>query len=308
MRRRWRATGALWAVLAGALLLSACGPVLDGATVRAGTIAVVAAEDQYGDVASQVGGRFVSVASVESTPNVDPHEFEVSPAIARAVSGARVVVENGLGYDAFMAGIVAASPDAGRRTLDAQHLLGLPDTTPNPHLWYSPRTMVVVASALAAAFASIQPAHASYFRARAEMFDRSLAPLQRAIAAVRSDHHMAAVATTEPVADYLLAAMGLENRTPWRFQADVMNGVDPSAQDEAFVTSIVADHAVGALVYNRQVTDQLTQGLLDAARAAHVPTVGVTETMPVGDTYQHWMLAAVSAVSDAFQRPAATGR
>jgi zinc/manganese transport system substrate-binding protein len=279
-------------------LVSGCGSATF--IVRAGTIAVVAAENQYGNVAAQVGGQYVSVTSVESNPNTDPHSYEVSPDVAQEISVAQVVIQNGIGYDDFMSKIEAASPSSARRVLIVQHLLGLPDTTPNPHLWYNPATMPKVADALAADFAAIQPAHAAYFQANATTFIASLDPWLQALAAFKAQYGGTPVATTEPVADYMLTAAGADNLTPFRLQADIMNGVDPSPQDLSSQTALFAQHKVKVFVYNQQVTDTLTQSFITAAQSAHIPVIGVYETMPTpGFTYQSWMLAEVNALTNA---------
>ena len=119
---------------------------------------------------SQVGGRYVQVSAIMSNPNTDPHTFEAALAVAREVARAQLVVQNGLGYDTFMTTIESAAPSGGRKVIDVQQLLGLPDSTPNPHLWYKPATMPKVADAIAAGLAAIQPAHAAYFRASAAAF------------------------------------------------------------------------------------------------------------------------------------------
>jgi zinc/manganese transport system substrate-binding protein len=270
-------------------------------------IAVVAAENTYGNVAAQVGGRYVVITSVESNPSTDPHTYEVSPSVAQAVSTANVVVQNGDGYDGFMNTIESSSPDASRHVVDVQHLLGLPDTTSNPHFWYSPTTMPQVAAALAGAFSEVMPAHAAYFVANASRFDASLAPWLRAIAQLKGIGAATPVATTEPVADDLLAAIGATNLTPMSFQLDVMNGTDPSPQDVSFESNLLTQHHVKVLVYNQQVTDTLTQSFVTAAQQARVPVVGVYETMPTpGYTYQTWMLAETKALQRAIQGHAST--
>ena len=96
--RRWILLAALGA--GAAVLVGGCGST--GFAVRPGTIAVVAAENQYGDVAAQIGGVDVSVISVESNPNTDPHSYEVSPDVADEIGSAQVVIQNGIGYDDFM--------------------------------------------------------------------------------------------------------------------------------------------------------------------------------------------------------------
>jgi zinc/manganese transport system substrate-binding protein len=235
-----------------------------------------------------------------SNPNTDPHTFEASASTGRLVNAARLVVQNGLGYDTFMDTIEKAVPDSGRRTIVVQKLLGLPDSTPNPHLWYDPATMPKVADAIADNLAAIQPGHAAYFKANAKTFTNSLSAWINAIGSFKQHYPGTPVATTEPVADYLLQALGADNKTPWAFQADVMNGTDPSAQDVAIERSLFTEHKVTAFVYNQQVTDSLTESFISLAHANHIPVVGVYETMPEpGYHYQSWMLAEVRALHNA---------
>ena len=204
-----------------------------------------------------------------SNPSTDPHTFEASASTGRLVNAARLVVQNGLGYDTFMDTIEKAVPDSGRRTIVVQELLGLPDSTPNPHLWYDPATMPKVADAIAANLAAIQPSHAAYFKANAKTFTNSLSAWINAIGTCKQHYPGTPVATTEPVADYLLRALGADNKTPWAFQADVMNGTDPSAQDVAIERSLFTEHKVKAFLYNQQVTDSLTESFISlAARTA----------------------------------------
>jgi zinc/manganese transport system substrate-binding protein len=280
-------------------LVSACGAT-SGQPVAAGTIAVVAAENEYGNVAAQIGGKDVSVTSIESNPNTDPHTYEVSPSVAEEVGAALVVIQNGVGYDSYMTRILSASPSQTRKVIVVQHLLGLPDSTPNPHLWYDPTTMPKVANALAADYAALKPADASYFTANATRLIASLDPWLQALSSFKSRYAGTPVATTEPVADYMLQAAGADNLTPFKFQADIMNGVDPAPQDVSLETSLFTQHKVKVLVYNQQVTDTLTQTFISAAQSAKIPVIGVYETMPTpGYNYQSWMLAEVTALQKA---------
>jgi zinc/manganese transport system substrate-binding protein len=267
--------------------------------VASGLIAAVGAENEYANVISQIGGRYVSVTAVESNPNTDPHSYEASPSVARLVSSARVVVQNGLGYDSYMDDIENASANSARKVIDVQKLLGLPDSTPNPHLWYEPGTMTAVARALAGDLSAIEPAHASYFHANETRFARSLAPWYAALKAFATRYPKTPVATTEPVADYMLAAAGTVDLTPFTFQADVMNGVDPAPQAVTLEDSLFSGHRVRAFLYNQQVTDSLTQSFVSAAKKNGIPVVGVYETMPTGYDYQSWMLAEVNALTKA---------
>ena len=164
---------------AAVLLASACSSASGASGTGTGSsssaaIVAVGAENEYADVISQVGGRYVKAAAIMSDPATDPHTFEASAQVAREVSAARLVVQNGLGYDTFMKTIENAAPDPRRKVIVVQNLLGLPDSTPNPHLWYQPGTMTAVANAVAADLSALQPAHASYFKANAAAFASSL--------------------------------------------------------------------------------------------------------------------------------------
>jgi zinc/manganese transport system substrate-binding protein len=289
-------------MLAGAALLaSACSSSsAAGSPGSAGAIVAVGAENEYADVISQVGGKYVQVTAVMSNPNTDPHTFEASASVARTVSAAQLVVQNGVGYDRFMNTIESAVPSSSRKLIVVQDLLGLPAGTPNPHLWYKPGTMSAVANAIAADLAAIQPAHASYFKANAALFVESLNAWSQALAAFKARYPDTPVATTEPVADYMLQAVGADNLTPFAFQADIMNGTDPSAQDVAVERSLFTQHRVKVLVYNQQVTDSLTESFVTLAHANGIPVVGVYETMPVpGYHYQSWMLTELQDLQKA---------
>jgi zinc/manganese transport system substrate-binding protein len=312
MHRPGRRLASAVAVLtAVALALGAAGCSKSGSPqtdARSGVISAVGAENEYASVLSQVGGRYVRVSAIVDNPNTDPHTFEASPQVAQEVSAAQLIVQNGVGYDGWISRIESASSGAGRRVIVVQHLLGLPDSTPNPHLWYSPKTMPAVAKAIAADLSALLPARKAYFAARLRRFDASLRPWLTAIAAFRAKYHDVTAATTEPVADYLLTAMGIRNLTPFGFQADIMNGVDPAPEDIALEDGLLRGHKVSLFAYNEQVTDTLTASVRQTALGAGVPVVGVYETMPTGYDYQSWMLAETRAIEKAVTRRISTQR
>ncbi len=167
--KRKRAVPSVAAALLTAVALALAGST--PATAGTQTIRAVGAENEYANVISQIGGQYVSVSAIESNPNTDPHTFEASPSVAKLVSAAQVVVQNGVGYDTYMNTIEAASPNSSRKVIDVQQLLGLPDSTPNPHLWYKAATMPAVAKALVGDFSAIEPQHRAYFQANATKFE-----------------------------------------------------------------------------------------------------------------------------------------
>jgi zinc/manganese transport system substrate-binding protein len=280
---------------------SACGGGGRAIAAADGKILAVGAENQYANVIAQVGGRYVRVTALESNPNTDPHSFEASPSIAQTVADASLIVQNGLGYDTFMERIESASGGVGsnskRKVIDVQKLLGLPDSTVNPHLWYKTQTMPAVAKAIASDLSALAPAHAAYFQANAVRFEQSLTPWHKALQQFARQYPHTPVATTEPVGDYMLEAAGTVNMTPFSLQADIMNGLDPAPEDVTLQNSLFSSHRVKVFLYNQQVTDSLTQSFLEEAKRSGVPVVGVYETMPTpGYDYQSWMLAEVHAL------------
>src|SRR5271168_1905962 len=84
----------------------------------------VGLENQYADVLAQIGGPYVQVTAIQSDPNTDPHEFEVTPSVAASFHGADLVVENGLGYDSWADKMLEGTH---AKVLSAQALLHLPD-------------------------------------------------------------------------------------------------------------------------------------------------------------------------------------
>lgn len=267
-------------------LLSGCG----AGPATPGVLNAVGAESEYANVIQQIGGRYVHVTGIMSNPNIDPHTFEASSTDAELIYRASLVVQNGVGYDSFMNRLESATPNSHRTVVTAARVLGLPDSTANPHLFYKPGAMAAVAARIEAVLAHKLPAHSAYFRGRLKAFDRGLNAWSAAMARVRKDFPGAPVAVTEPVADYMLQAAGLSIRTPWSFQEAIMNSVDPSPQAVQIEQNLIKDRRVRVLVYNQQVVDSTTETLLKLAKKSHVPVVGVYETMPSGHDYQQWMV------------------
>lgn len=297
---------ARWLYAASALAIasvgSGCGVV--SPAHPPGIVNAVGAENEYANVIHQIGGRYVDVTAIMNNPNTDPHSFEASPRDARDVGLAQIVVQNGLGYDSFMTRLEQATPSAQRTVIQAGRVLHLPSEVQNPHVFYMPGAMDKVAEHIAQALEKIQPQHRVYFARRLAAFQASLAPWQKTLAKIHRQFPGAPVAVTEPVADYMLQGAGLDVKTPWSFQAAVMNSTDPSPEAAAQVRALLQHRDVKVLVYNQQAVDSTTEALLTLARNSGVPVVGVYETMPAGHTYQSWMQAEATAVFEALK----TGR
>ncbi|MDE2238328.1 MAG: zinc ABC transporter substrate-binding protein [Rhodospirillales bacterium] len=257
----------------------------------------VGLESQYADVLAQIGGPYVKVSAIQSNPNTDPHEFEVTPSVAQIFQRADLVVENGLGYDGWAAEMLEGTH---AKVLSAQKLLNLPDDTPNPHLWYRTDTMPAVAASAASFFEAKDPAHKAVYAANLKKFDTSLVPWKRALAQVKAKYAGAPIAVTEPVADYMLQEAGLKIMTPLSFELSIMNDTDPSPQDVAAEEALLRGRRVRVFAYNEQVTDPQTQSLLTLAKRHDVQVLPVYELMPASAAhYQDWMMQTTEALNQA---------
>jgi zinc/manganese transport system substrate-binding protein len=275
--------------------------LLSGTALAAPPIQVVAAENFYADIAQQIGGPEVEVASILNNPNQDPHDFEASPSTARQVADAALVIYSGADYDPWMKSLLDASPSDRRKVIVAANLVHRVSGD-NPHIWYDPATMPAVAAALTAEFSSRDPAHKADFEARLAAFEASLEPMLKKIAEMKQKHAGEAVTATEPVFGYMIEALGYEMRNQ-DFQLAVMNDTEPSASDLAAFQDDLENRKVKVLIYNNQVTDDMTEKLKELAQQSEIGIVGVTETLPAGMTYQSWMMDELTRLDKAMSGP-----
>lgn len=249
---------------------------------------VVAAENFWGNIAAQIGGRDVQVTSLITSPNADPHLFETDAQNAALLAQAQVVVENGAGYDSWMGSLLGA--DGGHpHIVNAASVLHVGGGDPNPHLWYDLPRVPRVAAAIAGALTSAAPRHAATFRHNLAIFDASLQPLDATLATIKKGFHNVSVAYTERLPGYLLADAHLDVKTPPGFARAVEDGTDPGAADTVAMRGLLTNHDINVLLYNVQTVTPVTAQMRALARQHRIPVVGVSETMPTkAATYQQW--------------------
>lgn len=264
-------------------------------------ITIVAAENFYGDIAMQLAGPNAAVSSILSNPDEDPHLFEVSPSVARNVSGARIVIYNGIDYDPWMFKLLRATTAGTRRVIVVADLAHK-KSGDNPHLWYEPSAMLLLARMVSSELADADPAHSEEYERRLQSFINSLTLLDTKIADLRRRYAGTPITATEPVFGYMATALGLKMRNEG-FQLAVMNNAEPRASDTAAFESDLKNRMVRVLLYNSQVTDTAAQRLLRLARQFNIPVVGVTETEPAGTNYQDWMISQLDALDKALSVP-----
>jgi zinc/manganese transport system substrate-binding protein len=298
-----RLTAPLFA--SAAVVLSLATLPLAGPAPPAGAaspkLAVVAAENFWGNIAGQLGGKAVSVTSLITNPNADPHLFETNALDAAKLAQAKVVIENGVNYDNWMHALLSA--DSGHPiVVTAANVLHVSGSDPNPHLWYDIPAVPKVAAAIAAALTKADPRGAASFKANLARFDASLQPLDATLATIRSQFTEAPVAYTERVPGYALAAAHLSVKTPVGFARAVEDGVDPGPADTLAMQLLLTDHKIDVLLYNVQTVTPVTTQIRALAKKSGIPIVGVSETMPAGaHTYQQWQESQLTALLHALE-------
>jgi len=283
-------------VLISALLFLAGAVMLHAQSSR--VINVVAAENFYGNIVQQIGGGLVSVTSVMSDPNVDPHEYESNVEDAKAIAHADLVIENAGGYDDWMDKLLSASPKVSRIVLKGFDLAvkKLPE---NEHVWYNVDNAQAISLAVSRSLQKLLPESAAVFMKNERAFQESLGVVRQKMAQVAGRYSGTPIALTETIFLYQALPLGLKVLTPFEFQKAIAEGNDPPADTVVETENQIRQRQVKILVYNEQTISSITSKVQDDAKAAGVPVVGVTETMPPGETYQTWMLRQLDELRSA---------
>jgi zinc/manganese transport system substrate-binding protein len=280
-----------------AFFLLASAVALNLTIAQAEPARIVAAENFYGDVAKQLGAADVSVTSILSNPDQDPHLFEASASTAKRIAEAQIVIFNGADYDPWMPKLLSASPRSKRKVIEVATLVHK-KAGDNPHLWYDPNTMPAVATSLIALLATIDSNHRANYEQRLSKFEEALKPINEKVAALRQKYAGVPITATEPVFGYMATAIGLDMRNE-DFQLAIMNGSEPSPSQIAAFENDLRTGAVKVLLYNNQVSEEMTKKMQTIARDSGVPVVGISETQPPGTTFQEWMLSQLNALEAA---------
>jgi len=272
-----------------------------------GAVQVVAGENFWGSLVSQIGGSHVNVTSILTDPNADPHEYESNAADARAIANACLVIVNGAGYDTWALNEIAASNTPHQTVLSVQQLLGLPVNV-NPHFWYSPYYVNTTVRAMYNDLVSIDPADSSYYRQQYAALNSSLwTSYMKQELIIKQQFAGTPVASTESIFVYMANATGLDIVTPPAFMEAVAEGNDPSSQDVATFQNQLneGNSTVRVLVYNEQTVTPLTQSLLALAAKNEIPYIRISETIqPQNYSFQAWMQGEVGELQDALNAAA----
>ena len=278
-------------------------------------LTIVSSTNVWGDVASSVGGDLVQVVSIIDSFSQDPHSYEASARDQLAVNDADVVVANGGGYDSFIDTLAEAAgnsnviyaflPEEGKEDdhaaeeedhateegdHDHDHAHG------NEHVWYDFHVVEDFAARLAEQLKTLDPDNAAQYTANLEEFLVGIESLEERAATVAGSVSGAKVISSEPVADYLLAELGLTNITPESFSQAIEEELDVSPADLLEIQNLISTNSVDLFVVNIQTGSVQIDALVERAETSGVAVIQVSELLPEDLGYLAWMEQNISAI------------
>jgi len=265
-------------------------------------VAVVAAENFWGSIASQLGGSHVAVTSIITNPNTDPHAYEPTAQDAITIARGQLVIENGVGYDPWAAKILASN-QGNQTVLNVGSLVGA-QPGDNPHRWYNPADVQLVIGQIVNDLSDLDPADQGYFMSQAKQFNSvALAQYDSVIATIKSHYNGTRVGASESIFAMLTPALGLNLITPPTFLRAISEGENPTIADIETIDNQINDHLIKIYVYNSQNVTPDVQAQLELAKAQHIPVATITETLqPASSTYQAWQTRQLQGIERALQR------
>lgn len=299
----------------GSVLLAACSssPHSSGSTTPAaqanGTVIhVVAAENFWGSIASQIGGEHTQVTSIITNPDTDPHSYEPTAGDAKNLAAAQFIIENGIGYDPWVPKLLAAD-QSHPTVLNVGDLVGVADGG-NPHRWYNPADVQSVIARMVTDFQRIDPTASAYFTTQSTTFNTvALKPYDDLIATIKAKYAGTPVGASESIFAMLAPALGLNLITPPTFLKAISEGTEVSAADKETIDNQIKTHQIKIYVYNSQNETPDVQAQLSEVKAEHIPYTTITETLaPANSTYQAWQIKQLMGIESALTQASHSGQ
>jgi zinc/manganese transport system substrate-binding protein len=290
------------------LVLAGCGSASGGGSGSGSppNLNVVAAENFWGSIATQLAGSKATVHSIIVNPATDPHSYEPTAQDGRTLATSQLAIVNGVGYDPWAPKLLAANPVSGRIVLTVGDLFGLKEGD-NPHRWYDPANVTAVAQTITADFKKLDPADASYFDQQLNAFETSgLAQYHALIAQIKSHYANVPVGATESIFALQAPSLGLKLITPYSFMKAISEGTDPNAQDIVTIQNQLASRQNKVWIYNSQNATPQIQKFNQLARSKGIPIATITETLdPASYSFQQWQVSQFKRIAQALHQ--ATG-
>ncbi|MGO0155510.1 metal ABC transporter solute-binding protein [Leuconostoc mesenteroides] len=261
-------------------------------------INIVASTDFYAEIAKTVVGEHGTATAIIKDANVSPEDYEPTTTVAKKVSGADIVLANGLGYDSWLNKLAKTSKNTKLVRIGEDVLNKKAGV--NPHLWNDPETMSKTANYLATELGKKDPKNRDYYKENAKKYVASLKPVNDLITKISKKADGQTVAQTEPVFEYMLDDLGYKIMDT-DFSEAIEEGNDPSPATLAALKSAITNHKIAFFVNNTQTSSSTVSNLIDLAKENNIPIVNVTETIPNGENYVSWKLKELKAIEKVTQ-------
>lgn len=244
-------------------------------------ITIVAAENTWGTVASQIAGDEGSVTPIVSDTDTDMSTFAPDSDQKTLIANAQVVVVTGAGYDSWASDLVSQ----GQTIVNAASTIGA-STGDNPYLWMSADARKAVAKAIADSLTKLRPDASDTFSANLDAWQSEENATEDAIADFAKQHDGLSYVATTPVAYYLMSEVNAKDATPQEWSAASAKGTTPDGTAIAKFTLALKGFTgdTGLLITDSQRTNSAVDTVLGTEQARTVPAVTLTETMPLSET------------------------
>ena len=264
------------------------------------TFNVVASVNQWGSLASELGGSCVKVTSLINSTSVEPHDYEPTTSDMAKLTKADIVVLNGAGYDSWAE---KAQFDKGKQTIvNVGDIMGITATeehshehsdgesghhhhhgSTNPHLWFSPEAVLKAANAITEAYEDKAGEHSDTAQTAQRHFNDwngDYADFVALINKARAKGIQRRYVATESIISYLLDYAGSIDVTPETYTNAMNSDSEPSAADLKDAIDTVSGSDVDLLVVNPQEMDGFAKKLNEAAVSSHKTIISATEQLP----------------------------
>lgn len=238
------------------LVLSGCGSDSDAdesdKPVALTTFTVLA------DMARQVAGERIEVHSI-TKPGAEIHGYEPTPSDLKRAAMADLVLENGMGLEAWFEQFIERS--RAERTTITDGITPIPIAgeteyagKPNPHAWMSTRNAEIYIDNIAKAFSTLDPGGAAEFRRRAEDYKQQVREVGDQVRRQLADlpHRHRALVTCEGAFSYLAQDFGLDEAYIWPMNAEQ----EGSPRQIADTVRFVRERKVPAVFCESTVSDK----------------------------------------------------
>ena len=287
-----------------------------------GAIQVATSTNVWASVVGILGAEWVEVTAIIDDPLQDPHSYEASARDQLTLSEAELVIANGGGYDEFVGQLLAAL-DGERiflELVEGEHThLGEEDHSEehadedhadedhsdehehgNEHIWYDIHAVEEASEMIVEAITELRPESFDRVNQNFDFFMSELENLEIRLEALREKALGLGFIATEGVGNLLLDEAGFINQTPEALADAIEEEREVPAASLKQAEDLISGKVVSLVVVNEQQLDQVSDLLVEAAKAAGVPVVELSELISEpGMDYLDWMASILDQLQEA---------